>query len=80
MQLQIFFLVLILLASASGFTTKQMARFRSLLRVTKVEVGDSSSVADGKSIVVKTSAGEVIIANLKGKFYAVDAKCPHLGI
>ena len=44
-----------------------------------MEVGDSASVADGKSIVVKTSVGEVIVANLKGKFYAVNAKCPHLG-
>ena len=73
--------VLVLLAAAvSGFTLRKpsLVRSGSLLRA-KVEVGDSASVADGKSIVVKTTAGEVIVANLKGKFYAVNAKCPHLG-
>ena len=72
--------VLVLLAAAvSGFTLKpSLGRSGSLLRA-KVEVGDSASVADGKSIVVKTTVGEVIVANLKGKFYAVNAKCPHQG-
>ena len=75
-------LVLILLVAAalvSAFApSRPFLRYNSLLRA-KVEVGDSASVADGKSIVVKTAVGEVIVANLKGKFYAVNAKCPHLG-
>ena len=80
MKLLASLLALILLATVSGFTSKpSLLQSRCLLRASKVEVGDSSSVADGKSIVVKTPVGDVIVASLKGKFYAVNAKCPHLG-
>ena len=80
MKLLASLLALIILATVSGFTSKpSLLQSRCLLRASKVEVGDSSSVADGKSIVVKTPVGDVIVASLKGKFYAVNAKCPHLG-
>ncbi len=82
-MLTVHFLLIIIFVIATtvySFTTKrtQYHRFAILLRA-KVEVADSASIADGKTQVVKTTTGEVIIGNLKGKFYAVDAKCPHLG-
>ena len=83
-MLTVYFLLIIIFVFATtvySFTTKvrtQYNRFAILLRA-KVEVADSASIADGKTQVVKTTTGEVIIGNLKGKFYAVDAKCPHLG-
>ena len=79
-MLSVHFLLVILMivAMGYGFTTLPKQRCSILLRA-KVEVADSASITEGKTQVVKTAAGEVIIGNLKGKFYAVDAKCPHLG-
>lgn len=70
--------MLIVTVTGYSFTVKHSSRLPGLLRA-KVEVADSASIVPGKSLLVKTPTGEVIVANLKGKFYAVDAKCPHLG-
>ena len=74
-------IILMIVVTGYGFTMlpKQRCRTAAILLRAKVEVADSASITDGKTQVVKTVAGEVIIGNLKGKFYAVDAKCPHLG-
>lgn len=34
----------------------------------------------GERKIVDTDAGAVIVANVEGSFYAVLAKCPHLGL
>lgn len=34
----------------------------------------------GERKIVDTEAGAVIVANVEGSFYAVLAKCPHLGL
>lgn len=33
----------------------------------------------GERKVIDTDQGAVIVTNVKGSFYAVNAKCPHLG-
>ena len=43
-----------------------------------IEVGTVSSIPNGERQIVETSAGSVIVTNVDGNFYAVNAKCPHL--
>jgi nitrite reductase/ring-hydroxylating ferredoxin subunit len=45
----------------------------------KVAVGNANEIPIGERKVVDTSAGAVVVANVNGAFYAVNAKCPHLG-
>ena len=80
-----FSFVLLLLTVFITFSKTFKIKNSSLIRVgtlilkAKLEVADSASIVDGKSLTVKTPKGEVIVANVKGKYFAVDAKCPHLG-
>ena len=43
-------------------------------------VGLASEIPIGERKVIDTKAGAVIVANVDGNFYAVNAKCPHLGL
>mmetsp|Transcript_2767 Transcript_2767/g.4707 ORF Transcript_2767/g.4707 Transcript_2767/m.4707 type:complete len:175 (+) Transcript_2767:33-557(+) len=36
--------------------------------------------AEGDRVVVDGSNGPIVVAKIDGKYYAVDAKCPHLGL
>jgi len=36
--------------------------------------------AEGEREIVDGFNGPIVVANIGGKFYAVDAKCPHLGL
>ena len=45
-----------------------------------IEVGTVASLPNGERQIVETSAGSVIVTNVDGNFYAVNAKCPHLGL
>lgn len=40
----------------------------------------SSLLLTGERKIVDTEVGAVIVANVEGSFYAVLAKCPHLGL
>lgn len=44
------------------------------------QVGSVSEIPKGERKVVETDAGAVVVANVDGAFYAVNAKCPHLGL
>jgi nitrite reductase/ring-hydroxylating ferredoxin subunit len=44
-----------------------------------IEVGTTAEIPLGERKVVDTSAGSIIVANVDGSYYAVNAKCPHLG-
>ena len=46
----------------------------------KVLVGALSDLPDGQRKVIDTPQGAVIVTNQAGKVYAVNAKCPHLGL
>jgi hypothetical protein len=43
------------------------------------QVAEVDEIKPGDRKIVDTEAGAVIVANVDGKFFAVNAKCPHLG-
>ena len=43
------------------------------------QVADVDEIKPGERKIVDTEAGAVIVANVDGNFFAVNAKCPHLG-
>jgi len=43
-------------------------------------VGTIGEIPNGERKIVETEVGSVIVANVDGSFYAVNAKCPHLGL
>ena len=45
-----------------------------------VEVGSASEIPQGERKIIDTDQGSIIVANVGGSFYAVNAKCPHLGL
>ena len=46
-----------------------------------VDCGSADSFGEGERRVVETQiAGAIIVAKLGGEYYAVNAKCPHLGL
>ena len=45
-----------------------------------VEVGLVKDIPPGERKIVEIADSSVIIANVDGTFYAVNAKCPHLGL
>lgn len=53
---------------------------RKGLSLRAVEVGRANEIPNGERKIIDTPAGAVIVANVDGKFYAVNAKCPHLGL
>eukprot|EP01035_Chromulina_nebulosa_P036812 gene36812-49649_t len=44
------------------------------------QVADVDEIKPGERKIVDTEAGAVIVANVDGNFFAVNAKCPHLGL
>ncbi|RYG97076.1 hypothetical protein EON65_53415 [archaeon] len=44
------------------------------------QVGFVSEIPKGERKVIATANGAVVVANVDGSFYAVNAKCPHLGL
>ena len=58
-------------------------RAQSILRKplnAKVEVASIFEIADGDRKLVDTKEGTIIVTKQGGAFYAVNAKCPHLGL
>jgi nitrite reductase/ring-hydroxylating ferredoxin subunit len=75
-------IVLVLLAQIiSSFRTTLPSRFGSSSSLKAgINVGTASEIPNGERKIVDTPSGTVIIANVDGSFYAVNAKCPHLGL
>ena len=46
----------------------------------KIEVGTIHEIKEGARKLIETNSGIVIVTKQKGSFYAVNAKCPHLGV
>jgi len=44
-----------------------------------VKVMDSENLPIGKSAIIRIGEKEIALFNYKGKYYAVDNKCPHKG-
>ena len=53
---------------------------KSSFKLPATLVGLASEIEIGERKVIDTKAGTVIVANVDGNFYAVNAKCPHLGL
>jgi hypothetical protein len=45
-----------------------------------LEVATTTEIPNGERKLVDTYAGTVIVTNVDGAFFAVNAKCPHLGL
>jgi len=45
-----------------------------------MEVATTAEIPPGERKLVETDKGTVIVANVEGEFFAVNAKCPHLGL
>mmetsp|Transcript_96483 Transcript_96483/g.171540 ORF Transcript_96483/g.171540 Transcript_96483/m.171540 type:complete len:186 (-) Transcript_96483:43-600(-) len=59
---------------------KQQLRARSLTALCAVVAQVKEIPAEGDRVIVDGSNGPIIVANVGGNIYAVDAKCPHLGL
>jgi 3-phenylpropionate/trans-cinnamate dioxygenase ferredoxin subunit len=44
-----------------------------------VEAGKVSQIPPGTMRQVKTGGSDILIANVGGKIYAIDNRCPHMG-
>ena len=73
--------IFFLFQCVEGFKGKvayRLLKSKTLLPATLV--GLVSEIPIGERKVLDTKAGTVIVANVDGNFYAVNAKCPHLGL
>lgn len=74
-------LLIALMLLPFGYTFKGVALPVSRLRSLRViEVGSVNEIPNGERKIVDTEVGAVIVANVGGSYYAVNAKCPHLGL
>jgi nitrite reductase/ring-hydroxylating ferredoxin subunit len=48
------------------------------MRVKWVDVADTQDIEEGKMSLVEVERTEVVIANVKGNFYALNDRCPHM--
>jgi nitrite reductase/ring-hydroxylating ferredoxin subunit len=48
--------------------------------MTNISVATSSQVKEGELLAVKAENRKVILTRVEGKVYAVENKCPHLGM
>ena len=80
MKLFIFIIVLIFSLLSDSFRIKSSI-LRSSLQINALkEVAKVGEIKDGDRKLVETESGTVIVANVGGSLYAVNAKCPHLGL
>jgi nitrite reductase/ring-hydroxylating ferredoxin subunit len=75
-------LLLLLAASATSFKRlPQRARTSGDTALSALtQVATTSEIKNGERKLFESPSGTVIIANLDGAFFAVNAKCPHLNL
>ncbi|MDD1758670.1 MAG: Rieske (2Fe-2S) protein [Methanotrichaceae archaeon] len=44
-----------------------------------IEVANANELMDGSTKKIKVQSREILLAKVKGKYYAVDSRCPHFG-
>ncbi len=71
-------LLAVCLVATQSFVLHNARASRSTAVYGDVFAGTRGEIVDRK--VVDTAQGAVIVANQGGKFFAVNAKCPHLGL
>lgn len=47
--------------------------------MSSIKVGLITEIAEGKMKKYSVGDKEIVVANVEGKFYAIAAKCPHMG-
>ena len=75
-------ILMMILAAAYSFSVPSIRKSRLFPAVQPLQlfqVADVDEIKLGERKIVDTEAGAVIVANVDGKFFAVNAKCPHLG-
>ena len=77
MMLLVAVLIFLLVSNINAFVSKTFKGNKLALNALK-EVVTVSEIRDGDRKIIETENGSVIITNVKGSFYAVNAKCPHL--
>jgi hypothetical protein len=59
---------------------KEFSKVVAPVSKTNIDCGSVSEIPNGERKLIDTDSGVVIVTNVKGSFYAVNAKCPHLGL
>jgi len=79
-------ILIMILATAKSFSITSHGRTRLFPKINCLlaplqlfQVAEVDEIKPGDRKIVDTEAGAVIVANVDGKFFAVNAKCPHLG-
>lgn len=70
-------IIFAIIASVSAFVSKQPFLRKSRFAI---EALTCPAVAEGEREIVDGSDGSVLVTKVAGGYYAVDAKCPHLGL
>lgn len=78
-MMQIFIFLTILSLSIS-FRQLSIPFKRSIRLNGLVEVGNINEIPNGERKIIDVDQNTIIVANIDGNYYAVNAKCPHLGL
>ena len=78
--MQVLAIFLIGLSVALAWVAPSVRRSRVVSLMARREVGTVTEIPNGERKLIDTDNGTVIIANVGGSFFAVNAKCPHLGL
>ena len=73
-----FVAILVFLASVLAFR-HQTTRLRLPRLFQAIQVCSENELTNNNRIVVDTSQGAVVVTKIMDKYFAVNAKCPHLG-
>ena len=74
------FFIVALLAVARGFVLHHNRVVSKTKLNADLFVGTLSEIPDGGRKIVDSAEGSIIVANQGGNLFAVNAKCPHLGL
>ena len=70
--------ILVFLAAVSAFHLPR-TRFGLPRLFEAIKVCSENELMNNNRIVVDTSQGAVVVTKIMDKYFAVNAKCPHLG-
>lgn len=77
-------LFLLLVTSVASFSRGPLYLYCSSSSTTSLsalkEIASVDEIRSGERKLIESPSGTIIVANLEGAFYAVNAKCPHLNL
>lgn len=80
---RVLFVILFFFQCTNGFLYRPLSlksRVKTTTLSATIPVGLISEIPNGERKIIDTTSGAIIIANVDGSFFAVNAKCPHLGL